>query len=109
MNFNQFLADVFAYHFEKKVKDCLEEFFNAWNKISEDNFKSKIENVGWVERGRAVCVHLAVRSLPAQIIVMRKMTCRCLLVSPHNFWRIANTLVGLVFLVKSSHKVLSHT
>lgn len=29
MNFNQFLADVFAYHFEKKVKDCLEEFFNA--------------------------------------------------------------------------------
>lgn len=29
MNFNQFLSDVFTLHFEKKVSDCLDEFFVA--------------------------------------------------------------------------------
>ena len=29
MNFNQFLSDVFALHFEKRVKECLEEYFSA--------------------------------------------------------------------------------
>ena len=34
MTFNQFLSDVYTDHFERKIKECLDEFFSAWCEVS---------------------------------------------------------------------------
>lgn len=42
MNFNQFLSDVYTDHFEKRIKDCLDEFFSSdWSELIIDKLSQK--------------------------------------------------------------------